>query len=251
MDTLQIENMQVSVSPSRLELGRTAAAAIAEELRAVIARKGGANVVFASAPSQNETLAALVEQPGIEWERVTGFHMDEYVGLDANHPASFRRYQREHLLSHVNLKEFNWIGGDAPHLETEIARYTTLMRDFPADLCLAGIGENGHIAFNDPPVCDFDDPVGMKVVRLDQICRQQQVNDGMFPGIDDVPTHALTLTVPQLVRIPKLFVMVPGPTKRNAVRETLEAPVSTACPATILRQHPGAVLYVDRDSYGG
>jgi glucosamine-6-phosphate deaminase len=241
--------MNVSVSKSRQELGQTAAAAIAEELRHVIAAKGEASVLFASAPSQNETLAALVRQPGIEWSRVTAFHMDEYVGLDENHPASFRRYQRENLLTHVTLRDFFWIRGEARDLEGEIARYTHLMRAMPPDLALAGIGENGHLAFNDPPVCDFEDPVGMKVVRLDQVCRAQQVHDGLFPSIGDVPTHALTLTIPQMVRIPKLFVMVPGPTKRNAVRETLNSPISTACPATILRQHPDALLYLDAGSY--
>jgi glucosamine-6-phosphate deaminase len=174
--------------------------------------------------------------------------MDEYVGLSASHPASFRRYLHEHLLQHIQPGGFNPIGGDAPDAAAECRRYSALLDAAPIDLICLGIGENGHIAFNDPPVADFDDPVSAKIVELDLTCRQQQVNDGCYPNLDAVPKHAISLTIPVFRRAKNLSVVVPGPRKAAAVRATLRDPRSTACPATILREHPSATLFIDQAS---
>ena len=207
---------------------------------------GAARVILASAPSQNELLDALVGAD-VDWSRVTLFHMDEYAGLDAQHPASFRRYQRERVLDRIRPAAFHGLAGEAD-ADAECARYAALLAEAPIDVVCLGIGENGHLAFNDPPVADFADPALVKVVALDEACRRQQVNDGCFAALDAVPRHALTLTIPALLRGGALFCAVPGPRKANAVRDALRGPISTACPASILRTHPHATLYLDADS---
>ena len=174
--------------------------------------------------------------------------MDEYVGLPADHPATFRAYQREHVLSQIQPAAFHGIRGEASDSVEECARYSELLREAPIDLVCLGIGENGHLAFNDPPVADFDDPSCVKPVELDALCRQQQVNDGCFPTLSAVPTTALTLTIPALLSSRAIVGVVPGPRKAEAVRNTLIGPISTACPASILRKHSNAALYLDRDS---
>ncbi len=201
--------------------------------------------------SQNEFLAGLVASREIDWSRVVGFHMDEYLGLRSDHPASFRRYLQEHLFRLVGLdqSQVRLIPGercDRP-LQTCLDYEDKLLAE-PTDIVCAGIGENGHLAFNDPPVADFLDPVKVKVVRLGQTCRAQQLHDACFDRIEDVPTHAFTLTIPALLAAPHVSVVVPGPRKANAVLTTLRGPVSEACPATALRRHPGATLYLDRDA---
>lgn len=242
-----VEALRVEVAPTRAEMGaragREAAAAIREALR----MRGTARVILASAPSQNELLDALTSQP-LDWPRVAIFHMDEYAGVDGEHPASFRRYQREHLLSRVQPRAFHGLVGEAADLQAECARYARLLAEAPIDVVCLGIGENGHLAFNDPPVADFSDPLPVKVVELDQTCRQQQVNDGCFGSLADVPVRAITLTIPTLLGAGALFCAVPGPRKAHAVRNTLREPISTACPATILRTHPQARLYLDEES---
>ena len=212
---------------------------------------GRANVVFAAAPSQNEFLAGLVAHQEIDWARVVAFHMDEYLGIGADHPASFRRYLQEHLFRLVGLDadQLRLIPGEqADRPLRTCLEYEDLLIAEPTDIVCAGIGENGHLAFNDPPVADFLDPVLVKVVRLDAACRSQQLNDGCFERIEDVPTHAYTMTIPALLRAPVVSVIVPGPRKANAVLTTLRGPISEACPATALRRHPGARLYLDRDA---
>ena len=246
---LRADRLAVEIHPDRAALGRAAGQAVAAHLRALLAKQGGARVIFACAPSQDEFLAALIAasrsaELGFDWSRVTAFHMDDYVGFAADHPQSFRRYLRAHLLDHVAVGAFHPLPAERPPTEA-CAAYAALLAAAPIDLICLGIGENGHLAFNDPPVADFDDPARVKVVALDEACRRQQVNDGCFPTMTDVPTHALTLTLPVFREARRLSVHVPGPRKAAAVRATLRDPRSTACPATLLRDHPDATLYVD------
>ena len=244
---LQCERLEISVYETRAQLGEASAARFAQRLRRVLGEQGRASVIFASAPSQNEFTAAL-RQVDVDWSRVTAFHMDEYVGLAEDHPESFRRYIREHLLDHVPIGAFHGIRGEAADPEAESARYAALLAGHPPALVALGIGENGHLAFMDPPVCDFHDPLDVKVVELDQVCRMQQVHDGCFPRFEDVPTHAISLTVPVFLRTAHTVVSVPGPTKRAAVKAAIQGPVTTACPASILRQHADAELFLNKES---
>jgi glucosamine-6-phosphate deaminase len=246
---LRADRLAVEIHPDRAALGRAAGQAVAAHLRALLAKQGGARVIFACAPSQDEFLAALIAasrsaELGFDWSRVTAFHMDDYVGFAADHPQSFRRYLRAHLLDHVAVGAFHPLPAERPPA-VACAAYAALLAAAPIDLICLGIGENGHLAFNDPPVADFDDPARVKVVALDEACRRQQVNDGCFPTLPDVPTHALSLTLPVFREARRLSVHVPGPRKAAAVRATLRDPRSTACPATLLRDHPDATLYVD------
>jgi glucosamine-6-phosphate deaminase len=244
---LQCEQLEVEIHETRAEMGAAGATRFAAKLRQVIQERGRAAVIFASAPSQNEFLASL-RTMDLDWTRVTAFHMDEYFGIRADHPASFRRYIREHLLDHVPVAVFHELRGEAPDAAAECARYTALLqREQPAVVAL-GIGENGHVAFMDPPVCDFNDPLDVKVVDLDDVCRMQQVHDGCFAAFEDVPARALSLTVPVFLRTPHAVVTVPGPTKRAAVRAALQGPVTEQCPASILRHHPDAALYLNKES---
>jgi glucosamine-6-phosphate deaminase len=240
--------MNVEIHPSRQAAGHAAARAVAAALHQLAAARHQIAVIFATGASQFETLAALTNTPGLPWNRIRGFHMDEYIGLPADHPASFRRYLRERLVSQVPISEFNEIAGDAPDPERTAREYAQALLTAPPQLCLLGIGENGHLAFNDPGVADFRDPLDAKVVRLDAQCREQQLAEGWFPTIADVPEAAITLTIPALMRVPRLIASVPGPRKAAIVRRTLSEEISTACPATILRTHPDATLFLDRDS---
>lgn len=245
------DRLAVEIHPDRRALGLAAARAAAAALRFRLSRQAGVRVVFASAPSQDEFLAALVLQPDIEWRRVTAFHMDEYVGLDAAHPAGFRTYLAGRLASRVNLGAWHQLAGEAKSPEAECLRYADLLRQAPVDLVCLGIGENGHLAFNDPPVADFQDPHWVKSVALERACRVQQVNDGCFATLEEVPEHALTLTIPALMAGRRLICIVPGPRKAAAVAATLEGPIHARCPASILRTHPRAQLLLDRDAAAG
>jgi len=247
--TQTVEHLNVQVYPDRRSLGAAAASQAAAAIRKQLGEQEGLVMVFAAAPSQNEFLETLIREEGIEWQRITAFHMDEYIGLPADAPQSFGSFLTERLFGKLPFAAVHRIDS-AGDIAAECARYEALLRANPVDIVCLGIGENGHIAFNDPPVADFEDQAWVKPVELDDACRTQQVNDGCFPTFDDVPTHALTLTIPALVSGKQLFCMVPGPTKREAVRRTLSEAVSTACPATILRRHPACTLYVDSDSYG-
>lgn len=244
---LQCEQLDVAVYETRADAGNASASRFGERLREVLREHGQASVIFASAPSQNEFTAAL-RSAEIDWSRVTAFHMDEYAGLAAGHPASFRRYIREHLLDHVPVAAFHGIRGEEPDTEAECARYAALLAEFPPALVALGIGENGHLAFMDPPVCDFNDQRDVKVVELDSVCRMQQVHDGCFATFEDVPTHAISLTVPVFMRTPHAVVTVPGPTKREAVRAALQGPVTAACPASILRRHRDAAVFLNKEA---
>ena len=242
--------LPTDISPTRAEMGRRAAAHVVGLLRETLAAQTRARLVFACAPSQDQFLAELRQQSAgqVDWSRVDAFHMDEYIGLAADHPASFRTYLRAHFMDHLQVGSWSQIRGEATDPSAEARRYAALLAAAPIDLICLGIGENDHIAFNDPPIADFDDPVLVKVVELDDACRRQQVNDGCFPSLDDVPTHALSLTIPVFRRAKQLSVVVPGPRKAAAVAATLTGPISTACPASILRTHPAARLFLDAAS---
>jgi glucosamine-6-phosphate deaminase len=230
------------------EMARDAAVEAADAIRSAIADRGEANVMLATGNSQLAFLVELIQLPDIAWNRVRAFHMDEYVGLAASHSASFRRYMRERVAAHLPVMEFHYIEGDAPDPEAEAARYGALLREHPLDLTCAGIGENGHLAFNDPPVADFDDPLDVKVVALEEASRRQQVGEGHFATIADVPTHAITVTIPALLVAERVLVIVPEARKARAVREALYGPISTACPASILRRRENATLFLDLES---
>ena len=241
--------LSVVISENRAEMGARAGAHAAQAIQAVIERNGAARIILASAPSQNETLNVLLAS-AVDWGRVTIFHMDEYLGLAADHPQTFRAYQRANVLSKIAPSAFHGIAGESADALAECARYTALLQEAPIDVCCLGIGENGHLAFNDPPVANFADSALVKVVELDTECRQQQVNDGCFPTFSAVPTHAITLTIPALMSARELICSVPGPRKAAAVRATILDKITTACPATILRLHKAAALYLDPDSAG-
>ena len=246
-----VEALRVMVYDDRAAMGRAAAEFVAEAIAARQAETGRANVVFAAAPSQNEFLDALAAPGRVDWSRVVAFHMDEYLGLKPDHPASFRKYLHDHLFDRVGLAgdRLRLIPGeDAKRPLATCLAYEALLKASPTDVVCAGIGENGHLAFNDPPVADFLDPVKIKPVRLDHACRAQQVHDGCFATIADVPTHAYTLTIPALLSAPTVALCVPGPRKAEAVRAALRGPFAESCPASALRRHSGAVLFLDREA---
>ncbi len=245
---VKADQLTVRIFDTADEAGGAAALDIAAALRKLDRPRKETGVIFATGASQLKTLEALTAFSDLRWERVCGFHMDEYIGLDCNQPASFRQYLHEHLVLRVPIGRFFPINACAPDLEQMSDTYIRRLNEINPQLCLLGIGENGHLAFNDPGVADFNDPRAMKIVDLDDVCRAQQVAEGWFPSIDKVPTRAVTLTIPTLFRVPRLIVSVPGPRKAQIVRHAIEDPISTACPATILRTHPNATLYLDHDS---
>ena len=245
---MRVDKLEVRIFDTRAEMGAAAALDIKRKFCELLAEKQQINVIFAAAPSQNEVLAALGSDGEIDWSRIHAYHMDEYIGLAADAPQGFGNFLRAHLFDHVPLASVNLIDVTAKDANAEAVRYGQLLDQNLADVVVMGIGENGHIAFNDPPVADFCDAHTVKAVKLDEICRNQQVNDGCFACIDQVPTHALTVTVPALTRAPYLFCIVPAPAKAWAVRETLTGSIDEHCPASVLRTHDNAVLYLDRDS---
>ncbi len=240
--------LQVRVYKSRKEMGEMAAGDVAAAIRALLDSKEEVNIVFAAAPSQNEFLEALSKEKGIEWQRVNAFHMDEYVNLPEEAPQRFGNFLRERIFSRLPFKTVNYINGNNPDQQLECQRYTRLLKQHPIDIVCMGIGENGHIAFNDPHVAKENDPEWIKVVDLEKVCRLQQVNDGCFATLDEVPTYAFTLTIPALMSGEKLFCIVPGRTKAWAVSHTINDPISEAIPATFLRKHENAILYLETES---
>jgi glucosamine-6-phosphate deaminase len=245
---MKVDKLSVNIYDTRAEMGAAAAKDIKNKFCELLETKPQINVIFAAAPSQNEVLASLVADKDIDWSRINAYHMDEYIGLDADAPQGFGNFLRAHIFDQVPFASVNLIDVTAKDADAEAARYGEMLDRNPADVVVMGIGENGHIAFNDPPVADFADPKTVKAVALDEICRNQQVNDGCFASIEQVPTHALTVTVPALARAPYLFCIVPAPSKAWAVKETLTGSIDEHCPASILRTHKSAVLYLDRDS---
>jgi glucosamine-6-phosphate deaminase len=248
--SLRKDNLEVRIYSGRDEAGETGAAMAAYVLREAIARDGRAAVVLASAVSQDPFLAALRRQD-IEWPRITAFHMDEYAGMTAGHPASFRRFQLDRIINHVPIGKFHELTGEADDPDAECDRYAALLREAKPCLVAMGIGENGHLAFIDPPVCNFQEARDVRPVELDDVCRMQQVHDGAFAGLEDVPRRALSLTVPFFLRVPRALVFVNGKNKAAAVKAAIEGPVTEACPASALRRHPSAILFLDPGAASG
>ena len=247
-ETFIVDAMTVRVHDTDADLASEAAAEAAQTIGAAISDRGVAHVMFATGNSQLGFLAALTARGDVDWDRLVGYHMDEYRGVPAEHPASFRRYLRERIVDRVHPRAFHFIAGDASDPEAECRRYAALLEAHPLDLCCLGIGENGHLAFNDPPVADFEDPRDVKVVALDEACRRQQVGEGHFATMADVPVEAITVTIPALLRAGRVLANVPEARKRDPVRVALTGPVSTACPASILRTRPNVTLHLDRGS---
>ncbi len=240
--------LAVRIHESSELMARDAAATAHAHVREALSRQKTAAVILASASSQVRFLEVLVGLPGIDWSRLVLFHMDEYLGMSADHPASFRRFMRERVEAIVHPGAFHYIDGDASEPLKECGRYARLLGTHPIDLCCLGIGENGHIAFNDPPVADFADPSLVKLVKLDEVCRQQQVGEGCFPTLAAVPQYAFTLTIPALCSARKMVCVVPEKRKAQAVRGALSGPVTTVCPASILREQGHCALFLDEDS---
>jgi len=247
-ELFQADTLTVRKYDDRLQLGNDAAKMAAQAIRELLAQRDRINIIFAAAPSQNEFLAALALEKEIEWRSVRAFHMDEYIGLPPGAPQRFGSFLKQHFFDLVPLGEVHYLLRDQKDPELECRRYAELLLRFPADLVFMGIGENTHIAFNDPHVARFNDPHMVKVVDLDPACREQQVNDGCFERLEQVPEHALTLTVPALMKAEQIFCMVPGTRKAQAVYHTLNDAITERHPSTILRTHPSAVLFIDKDS---
>ena len=249
MTTLKRELLDIAIYPDRNTLGIAAALRISATIKQLLGEKECINMVFGAAPSQDETLYALANDPSIDWSRIRAFHMDEYVGLLPEAPQLFSTYLRKHLFDKVILRDVFLIDGSAREPELECERYAALLEKYPTDIVCLGIGENTHIAFNDPHVADFFDSDMVKIVDMDVQCRLQQVNDGCFSSFDEVPKQAITMTVPSLFRATYAFCMVPGARKARAVLLTLTAPeITSEYPASILRAHPNASLFLDADS---
>jgi glucosamine-6-phosphate deaminase len=248
MRSFLVEAVKVEIYPDAVSLGKAAAQAAGEAIKEIEKRQATINVIFATGASQLDMLDALTKIDNLPWAKVRGFHMDEYIGLPISHPASFRRYLREKLTEKVRLKEFNEVDGTGTDAEAFSRDYAAKLRVAEPQLCLMGIGENGHLAFNDPGVADFKDPLDVKVVHLDRVCREQQAAEGWFASTDEVPESAITITIPALLRVPRLIVSVPGSRKAAIVRRSLTESISTDCPATILRAHPNATIYLDEAS---
>jgi glucosamine-6-phosphate deaminase len=248
LSTKNYGKLPVEIYADNASLGQAAAAQAVQILRAALEKEAMANMILATGNSQLSFYRSLVTLPGVDWGRVSIFHMDEYVGMRPDHPASFRRFLHEKLVDPVHPAEFYGVEGDAPDTMAECARYTDLLHEFPAHLCCLGIGENGHIAFNDPPYGDFQDPQWVKIVQLDQRSRRQQVGEGHFASLAEVPTHAITLTIPALLAARTMLAIVPEKRKAEAVQKSLLGPVTEDCPASILRTLSHARLYLDLES---
>jgi glucosamine-6-phosphate deaminase len=251
IQTFSIDSLPVRVYARQADLYQDAAVIAREHLQEVLAEKGSAAVILATGNSQIQFLDELIGLGGVDWSKITCFHMDEYLGIEAQHKASFRTYLRERVECRVKPKAFQYIQGDAAEPLDECQRYTRLLQAQPIDLCFLGIGENGHLAFNDPPVAKFDDPQFVKLVKLDDICKMQQVKQGHFPSLEAVNPYAFTLTIPALCSARKMLCLAPETRKAGPVRNMLEGPISPACPASVLRTQTQATLFLDTESAAG
>jgi glucosamine-6-phosphate deaminase len=246
--SLEVRGVPLDIYPSSVELGAAAAHRAAMLMRDAIAHHGSARIIVGTGNSQKEVIRSLTRSPDLDWSSVEVFHMDEYVGMADMHPASFRRWLKDHMVDTVHPGRVHYLQGDSQDLAEETRRYAELLAKGPIDLCLIGFGENGHIAFNDPGFADFEDPQVVKVVTLDPRCRRQQVGEGHFPDIDSVPDEAITLTCPTLMKAEHVISCVPNERKARAVRDALMGPLTTACPASLVLRHPSAHIYVDTAS---
>lgn len=243
----KIDKLQIYTAESRAEMGKISGQDVASLIKVFLQEKEQLNVMFAAAPSQNEVLAELLSDPEIDWSRINAFHMDEYIGLPQDSPQKFGNFLREHIFSKVPFGQVFYIDSNADP-EKECRRYEGILCAHPIDICILGVGENGHLAFNDPEVADFSDSRLVKQVELDEKCRQQQVNDGCFSSINQVPKTALTVTIPGLIQAKAMFCVVPTKNKAEAVKNMLTGEVEEICPASILRKKAGAKLYLDPDA---
>lgn len=241
--------MQIEILNSPLELGQSAGGHAADCIRKAIEEKDEANIILATGTSQFETLNQLIVEKNIDWSKVTMFHLDEYIGLPETHPASFRRYLKERFLAKMPpLRAVHLINGET-NPEGECIWLGDLITQYPIDMALVGIGENGHLAFNDPPA-DFDTEEPYIIVDLDEACRKQQYGEGWFKSVEDVPRQAISMSIRQILKSKQIICSVPDERKAEAVRNTLEKPVSNLCPASILQAHENCTLYLDKDSAG-
>lgn len=243
--TFQVDRLVVEIYSSKAEVGRAGALRASAILRDAIAKEGRARLAMATGNSQEDLVSTLVEDRTIDWSRLELFHMDDYVGLPVTDRGCLRHWIITHLVDVVHPGKVNFIDGNAADLAAECRRYEGLLREAPITLCTLGIGENGHVAFNDPHVADFQDPVNMKPVELDELCRRQQAGEGHFPNFESVPREALTVTCPMLMSCQHLICSVPEQRKAEAVKNALEGPISTKCPGSIVRTHPQAHMYLD------
>ena len=236
--------MEIRVAADRDQMGQWAAAAAAQVLRETLQSRGEATLLVATGASQFTVLSHLVAEPGIDWSRVTGFHLDEYLALPITHPASFRAYLKERFVDRVPLRQFHYIDGEHQPPEAECERLGRLIADSPVDVALVGIGENAHLAFNDPPA-DFTTEQAYLVVELDEACRRQQAGEGWFASLEEVPRHAISMSVRQILRARKILCSVPDERKAQAVAASLEGPVDPVTPASILQTHPDTTIFLD------
>lgn len=242
------DNLKVKIFETRLDMGVQAANEAIDCIKMLLSEKGSINIVFAAAPSQNDFLASLSGHTEIDWSRVNAFHMDEYIGLSKEAPQGFGNFLKNAIFEHLPFRNVFYLHSDDLSAKENCERYENLLKEYPTDIVFMGIGENGHIAFNDPHVASFTDLRRVKIVDLDIECRQQQVNDGCFSSLDAVPTHAMTLTIPSLMCARYIFCIVPTEKKAMAVKTTIEGVIEEKCPATILRKHCSSTLYIDKPS---
>ena len=246
--SFQADKARVYVYQSKRETSEAAALNAADILQNALAQRGSARIIVGTGNSQVDMIGALVEAPGLDWGRIEVFHMDEYVGMSEEHPASFHRWLKTHLADLVHPGKVNFLWGTAPDASQECERYATLLHSAPIDVCFIGFGENGHIAFNDPGVADFHDPLAVKRVTMDERCRRQQVGEGHFPTIEAMPKEALTLTCSELFRAEHWICTVPDLRKAEAVKNALTGPITEACPSSLARRHASAAIFLDVDS---
>jgi glucosamine-6-phosphate deaminase len=244
----RVDDLCVQIYNSEVEMAQDVAEIAQKYLQQILNQQDTAAILLATGNSQLKFLDALIALGGVNWSRITLFHLDEYLGITAEHSASFRRYLRERVEIRVIPKEFHYIEGDTLQPVAECDRYTKLLQAQPIDLCCLGVGENGHLAFNDPAVANFQDPYSVKLVKLDTVNRQQQVNTGHFPNLETVPQYAFTVTISMICSAKKIICLAPEKRKANVVKEMLQGAISTDCPASILRQQPQATLFLDVNS---
>lgn len=248
LTTFMREKLFVKILSSRNEMGEEAAKNVAFRINELLQKKDEINMIFAAAPSQQEFVRYLISDNTIDWTQINAFHMDEYIGLSADAPQGFDNFLKDRLLSKVKFESINYLNGQAFCTAEECKRYAKLLHDNPIDIVCLGIGENGHLAFNDPQVADFNDPNDVKVVDLDITCRNQQVNEGCFTTLNLVPIQAITVTIPALMKAEYLFCIVPASNKAEAILNTITGDIKEECPATILRLKDKAILYLDGES---
>lgn len=243
----QYDQLRVDIRSSQAEAGAAAAEQFAEVVGKALATRDHIAVILATGNSQLAFIEAATSRDDIDWSRITVLHMDEYLGMDENHPASFRKWMQDNVVSRVELGGFEGVRGDHEPVEEEVERYTRLLEELDPEVCVMGIGENGHLAFNDPPA-DFDEKRAVRVIAMDEVSRRQQVGEGHFPSLDETPTHAISLSIPALLKPRCVAVNTREPRKAAIVKAALEGPITPDVPASHLRTQSHVTLYLDADS---